>query len=497
MNITNKLRAGYPGIYIVTHEEQRAEAELVHIAKELKWKIFGWTISHGRFDVITGETFEEDQLAVLEKLESLDEKTILVLKDFHIILSEPDSMLYRRLKEALFHAKTANKCIIILAPVLVLPVDVQKLFSVVDLPLPDRDQLQQVLEGICKTNEKKMPKGDDLLAALDAARGLTTAEAEDAFSLSIVEKGKPDPVIVAKEKAEIVRKNGIVTLDETPFALSDLGGWDIAKEWITKRRNAFTDDARKYKLPVPKGVLVFGIWGTGKSLFAKIVSSVLGDIPRLLLDAGAIFAKHVGESESNMRQVIQVAEAIAPCVLVIDELEKGFGKSDGETDAGTSQRVFGTLLQWMNDKTAPVFVVATCNEVAKLDSALVRKGRFDEIFFVDLPTAEERYEIWKIQIAKYGRDPESYNKSEFDDLVKISTGWTGSEIESSFRDALYSGFENGREPSLLDVVEQSEAFYPISKLMAEDVKRLREWGKHRARPVSTATAEAKAGRKLA
>ncbi len=498
MNITNKLRAGYPGIYIVTHEEQRAEAALRDTAKELKWKIFGWTVSQGRFDITTGEVFDEDQLAVLDGIEKLDEKTILVLKDYHLILNEPNAIIYRKLKDALFHAKTSNKCIVILAPVLVLPVDLQKLISVIDLPLPDRDQLKDVLEGICKGNEKKLPKGDALLAALDAAKGLTTSEAEDAFSLAIVEKGKPDPVIIAKEKCEIIRKNGIVTLDETPATLDDLGGWDIAKPWLLRRKNAFSEEAKNYKLPVPKGVLVFGIQGTGKDLFAMACSAALG-IPRLKLDPGAIFAKHVGESEQNIRRVIDVCEAVAPVVLHISEMEKGFGRSnDSESDGGTQSRVFGTLLDWTAKKTTPVFIVATANEVRKLDPALVRKGRFDEIFFVDLPTPEERYAIWKIQVAKYGRDPEVlFTTSEYTDLVKLSAGWTGAEIEYSFRDALYTGFEHGREPNMLDIVEQSDDFYPLSKLMAEDVKALREWGKGRARPVSTLSAETKAVRKLA
>lgn len=499
MNITNKIRAGYPGIYIVTHEEQRAEAALVKIAEELKFRIFGWTISSGRFDIKSGETFEEDQLAVLDKLESLDEKTMLVLKDYHLILNEPNPIVYRKLKDALFHAKTANKCIIILAPVLVLPVDLQKLVSVIDLPLPDRDQLKAVLDGICKTNEKKMPKGDDLIATLDAARGLTTSEAEDAFSLAIVTKGNPDPTIIGREKCEIIRKNGIVTLDETVHTLDELGGWDIAKQWVLKRRNAFGEEAKNYKLPTPKGVLVFGIQGAGKDLFAMAVSAALGGIPRLKLDVGSMFAKHVGESEENLRRVIETAEAVAPCVLHIPEFEKGFGRSEAESDGGTQERVMAKFLDWTAAKTSAVFLVATANEVWKCNPALIRKGRFDEIFFVELPNAEERIAIWKIQVAKYGRDPEDlFTPAEYKDLAKISTGWTGAEIETSFIDALYTAFDHGREPNLIDIAEQSEDFYPLSKLMAEDVDKLRKWGKGRARPVSTLKPEVQVvGRKIA
>lgn len=412
MNITSKLRAGYPGIYIVTHEEARAEAALRKTATELKWTLFGWTLTAGRFNIETGQTTEENQLEVLDSVASLPEKSILVLKDYHMMLADPNPIVYRKLKDALFLAKTQNKCIVILAPVLKLPPELEKLFAVVDLPLPTRDELKEVLTNICTNNDKKMPKGDALIAALDAARGLTSTEAEDAFALSIVETGKLDPAIVAREKAETIRKNGIVEIVRTTETLDDIGGLDVGKEWLLRRRNAFGEDAIKYKLPTPKGILVFGIQGTGKSLLAKAVPAAFGGLPFLRLDAGAIFAKHVGESESNLRSVIKVAEAIAPCVLWIDEIEKGFQKTDGSSDGGTSERVFGTLLQWMNDKTAPVFIVATANEVTKLDPALVRKGRFDEIFFVDLPDENERAQIWRIQIEKYERIPENFDNRE-------------------------------------------------------------------------------------
>jgi AAA+ superfamily predicted ATPase len=491
MNITNKLRAGYPGIYIVTHEEARAEAALRKTAEELKWKIFAWTITTGRFNVIDGQTYDEDVLGVLDSIEKLDEKSLLILKDYHLHLDQP--LIFRKLKDALFLAKTQNKCIIILAPVLFLPTELEKLFAVVDLPLPDREQLKEILHAICKNNEKKMPKGDALLAALDAARGLTSTEAEDAFSLAIVESGTLDPIIVAREKAETIRKNGILELVEPTETIADIGGLDVAKAWLEKRRNAFGEEAKKYGLPVPKGLLVFGIQGTGKSLLARICKFIFNNIPLVRLDAGAIFAKHVGESERNIRTVIKLCEAISPCILWIDEIEKGFGRTEADTDAGTSARVFGTLLQWMNDKTAPVFVVATANEVRKLDPALVRKGRFDEIFFVDLPDAEERRQIWEIQIAKYNR-----LSSEFDikKLVEITAGSTGAEIEALFCEALYVGFENGREPNLLDIVEQTEDFVPLSKMMEQDVTALRTWAKGRARRASTLPKESKA-RKLA
>ena len=313
MNLTPKLRAGYPGLYIVTHEEQRAEAILKATAAEIGFSMFAWTISAGRFDTAeTGSTYDEDALAVLECVTNLPEKTILVLKDYHLFLAEPNPLIFRKLKDALYLAKTQNKCVVILAPVLTLPPELEKLFAVVDLPLPDREQLKAVLAPICEGNGKKLPNGDALTVALDAARGLTSFEAEDAFALAIVEAGKLDPAIIAREKAETIRKNGILEIVPPTVTAQDIGGLDILKSWLDRRKNAFSAEAVKYGLPVPKGILIAGPPGTGKSLTGKAAASIFGDIPLLRLDAGSLFASHVGESEANIRAVTKLAEAIAP-----------------------------------------------------------------------------------------------------------------------------------------------------------------------------------------
>ena len=226
-----------------------------------------------------------------------------------------------------------------------------------------------------------------------------------AFALSVVESGGLNATLVAREKAQAVKKNGVLELIAAKETLEDIGGLDQLKDWLLKRKEAFSPRARKYGLPMPKGLLILGIPGTGKSLTAKATAAVLG-VPLLKLDAGRIFAGLVGQSESNLRSVIQTAEAIAPVVLWIDELEKGFSgsKSSGATDGGTSSRVFGSLISWLQEKTAPVFVVGTANDVSQLPPEMLRKGRWDELFFVDLPNREEREMIWNIQVAKHGRD---------------------------------------------------------------------------------------------
>jgi len=322
---------------------------------------------------------------------------------------------------------------------------------------------------------------------LDAACGLTTIEAENAFALSVVEFKSVDPVIVAREKAEAVKKNGLLELVEARESLDSIGGLDVLKDWLLKRRNAFGRRAIEYGLPTLKGLLILGIPGTGKSLTAKATAKVFG-VPLLKLDAGRIFAGLVGQSESNLRSVVQTAEAIAPCCLWIDEIEKGFAgsKSSGATDGGTSSRVFGSFISWMQEKKAPVFVVATANDVSQLPPEMLRKGRFDELFFVDLPNQAEREAIWEIQITRHGRDPKEFDTVQ---LAKATEGLTGSEIENVFIDALYLGFDGEREPTDLDIARILTEFVPLSKLMAEQISGLRNWSKGRARLATSQTSE--------
>jgi SpoVK/Ycf46/Vps4 family AAA+-type ATPase len=329
---------------------------------------------------------------------------------------------------------------------------------------------------------------------VDAARGLTTIEAENAFALSVVESRTIDPIVVAREKAQTVKKNGLPELIETRENLDSIGGLFTLKGWLLKRRNAFGERAHAYRLPTPKGLLILGVAGTGKSLTAKATASVFG-VPLLKLDAGRIFAGLVGQSEANLRSVIQTAEAIAPCCLWIDELEKAFAgsKSSGSTDGGTSARVFGSFLSWMQEKSAPVFVVATANDVTQLPPEMLRKGRWDELFFVDLPNETERQAIWQIVIARYDRDA-----SEFDtvQLAKVTDGLTGSEIEQAFVEALYVAFDEDAEPTDLTVATVLNDLVPLSKLMAEQITGLRTWAKGRARCATTAQVERRV-RKLA
>jgi AAA+ superfamily predicted ATPase len=492
--IINYIRAGYPGLYLVSHEEQRVAVEMTQIAKDLKYNLVFWSAVDGLVNVDNKTTTAaNDPLEALIAIQDMKEKTLIVLRDFHLFLQDPNPILIRKLKDVLQEAKTKSKTLIILGCRLILPPELEREITIIEFSLPGKEELRAVLAGIMESAGIKDLDTEIQEKVIDAASGLTTIEAENAFALSVVESKAIDPVIVAKEKAQAVKKNGLLELIETKETLDSIGGLDVLKEWLLKRRHAFGQRAIEYGLPTPKGLLILGIAGTGKSLTAKATAKVFG-VPLLKLDAGKIFAGLVGQSESNLRSVTQTAEAIAPCCLWIDEIEKGFSgsKSSNATDGGTSARVFGSFLSWMQEKKAPVFVVATANDVSQLPPEMLRKGRWDELFFVDLPNQAEREAIWEIQIGKHGR-----NSKDFDvvQLAKATEGLTGSEIENVFIEALYLAFDQENEPTDLDIARVLTEFVPLSKLMAEQIGGLRNWSKGRAR-LATSLVSEKGLRKL-
>jgi AAA+ superfamily predicted ATPase len=478
--ITNYVKAGYPGIYIVSSEESRVEGELKKTADSLKYRLFAWSVVSGLVDTADGSSHNgQDPQEMLTALSELPENSVVLLRDFHQFIENPNPVLTRTLKDAMRIGKTKGRVVVIVACRLVLPPELERDFVVVDFTLPGKDELHVVLDNIAKSARKKKPDRDVRDRLLDAASGLTSMEAENAFALSVIECGELSPAVVSREKASSLKKNGVLEICSVSESMDNVGGLDVLKEWLGRRKDAFGRRAEEYRLPCPKGLLIIGIPGTGKSLTAKSTASVF-QRPLLRLDAGRLYGGLVGESEANARSVIQTVEAIAPCILWIDEIEKGFSgsRSSGVTDGGTSSRVFGTFISWMQEKTSPVFIVATANDVSQLPPEMLRKGRFDELFFVDLPNVEERSAIWNIQIKKHGRDPAGFTGSK---LVEASEGFTGSEIEQAFIDALYLSFSLGEEPTDKTVLEAIQNTVPLGKLMGEQINSLRKWAKGRAR----------------
>lgn len=487
--IIQYVKAGFPGLYVQSSEEQRVEAEFKSIAESLKFGLHLWSATTGLMDVQKESVRSvNDPLEALLAIAELPEQSIVLLRDFHLFLTgDANPVLVGQLKDVLREAKTKSKTLVIVGCRFVLPPELEREFTVVDFVLPGPDVLRQVLGEILKS--ANLAECSEQEAAINAARGLTTAEAENAFALSVACCGRIDPVVIAREKANAIRKSGVLEVIEPAESMESIGGLNLLKGWILKRRNSFTERARQFGLPTPKGLLIIGVPGTGKSLTAKVTAKALG-VPLLKLDAGRIYGGLVGQSEGNIRTVIQTAETIAPCCLWIDEIEKGLSdsKSSGSTDGGTSARVFGTLLNWMQEKTAPVFIVATANDVSQLPPEFLRKGRWDELFFVDLPNAIERRAIWEIQIAKYGR-----NSADFDliQLAQATEGLTGSEIEAVFVEALHDAFDCSAEPTDLSIASVLTTFVPLSEMMEEQLSSLRAWAKGRARPATSVIPEQK------
>ncbi len=486
--IIHYIQAGYPGLYLVSPEEQRVEAELktvlAHLNRDRKateqYQLCYWSVVDGLVNTKTNQVNNaNDPLEVLQVIGEQPERTIVLLKDYHLFLQDPNPIIFRKLKDVLLEAKTKQKSLIIVGCRLVLPPELEREITVVEFALPGKEALRGVLTGIMDSAGIKDLAVEQQEKAIAAASGLTTIEAENAFALSFVQTRTIEPGVVAREKAQAVKKSGLLEIIETRESLESIGGLDVMKDWLLKRRNAFTQRAVEYGLPPAKGLLIIGIAGTGKSLSAKVTAQVFG-VPLLKLDAGRLYGGLVGQSEANLRSVIQTAEAIAPCCLWLDELEKGLAgsKSSGSTDGGTSARVLGSLLSWMQEKTAPVFVVATANDVTQLPPELLRAGRWDQMFFVDLPSVAEREAIWSIQIRKHGR-----NSTDFDtvQLARASEGLTGSEIEAVFIESLYDAFDRDTDPTDLDIARALTEFVPLSKTMAEQINALRTWAKGRAR----------------
>jgi AAA+ superfamily predicted ATPase len=490
------IRARYPLIYLVSWEEQRLDAILENLARQHGKALHTWSITQGLRKVegarfVPGQEGTKDPVDALQKVVKLSDPSLVVFKDFHPFLNDP--VVVRTLRELAHQLKATYTTLILLSPVLQIPCELEKEITVLDVPLPTFQDLWQLLREIAgvvrQSNRAKVEltrvEGEQLVKA---ALGLTLSEAENAYAKAIATDNRldvSDVAIILEEKRQVIRKSGLLEYFPAERRLTDVGGLANLKEWLTARGAAFGEEARLFGLPEPKGLLLLGVQGCGKSLTAKAVAAQW-DLPLLRLDIGRIFSSLVGSSEENLRRAIRVAEGIAPVVLWIDEIEKALSgvASSGATDGGVTARVFGSLITWLQEKTAPVFVIATANRIASLPPELLRKGRFDDIFFVDLPAAEERAEIFRIHLARRGRDPARYNLAE---LARLTEGFSGGEIEQAVIDGLYLAFAERHDLELAHLGRAIRETLPLSTTMREDIERLREWARSRTRPASRAT----------
>jgi len=489
------IRARYPLIYLVSWEEQRLDAILHDIAQNHGKALLHWSVTRGLRRVSGARSMpiserSRDPIEALSGIAKLTEASLVVLKDFHPFLDNP--AVVRALRELSQDLKSTYTTVILLSPTLTIPVELEKEISVLDVPLPSFRDLYQLLKeivGVVRRGNKARVEltKEQAENIIKAAQGLTLSEAENAFAKAIANDGvldQDDIRLVLDEKRQVIRKSGLLEFVGVEQQLAHVGGLDELKGWLTGRIGAFGEPARKFGLPAPKGLLLLGVQGCGKSLTAKAVASHWA-LPLLRLDVGRIFSSLIGSSEENLRKAIRVAESVSPTVLWIDEIEKGLAGSAGAavTDSGVSARVFGALLTWLQEKTAPVFVVATANRIDALPPELLRKGRFDEIFFIDLPSAAERREIFRIHVAKRLRDPAAF---DLDALSTAAEGFSGAEIEQAVVAGLYHAFGEGTDLRQAQVMKAIEESVPLSSTMGEDIGRLREWSKNRTRPASSA-----------
>lgn len=479
------IRARYPLIYVVSSEEQRV---IRAIAETTKKQVWVWSCvsginPYGELGEVSEST--KDPLTALRFINNTNDAGIFILCDFHTFLDERYYSIIRYLKELNIKFKKIAKNIIILSPILQIPIELDKEISVVDFPLPNQDAIldiyEEVVSDVSKNPQVKINGNKEYIVR--ALMGLNTSEIRNVLYKSIIKHKCFSLDTIIAEKRQIIRKTGVLEYYHSLENIKNIGGNDIIKKWIIQRKSAFSDSAKEFGLPNPKGVLLLGVSGCGKSLICKTVANIWS-FPLLRLDMAKIFEGIVGSSERNMTQALNLAKAISPCILWVDEIEKalsGVGSSN-VSDAGTTSRVFGTFLTWLQEKEEPVFVVATANDVSALPPELLRKGRFDEIFFIDLPNSEERGEIFSIHIKKRDRKPLDF---DLEALVKASRDFSGAEIESAIISGMFDAFDEKTELNTQFILDNLKVTVPLSKTMEEKITKMRDWAKNRARPTTS------------
>jgi len=504
------IRARYPIIYVITWEEQRLVHRVSGIASRLGKRVFEWSVTTGLVPAGASiqsqkhkDTATQDPLIALDNVIEHIEPALYIFKDFHHFLKPNNISVIRRLREVSATMQNTYKTIVIVSPTFEMPPELEKDLTVVDFDLPAENDFAALLGRIVeevKDNLKLNVKMDTKTREqiVHSLLGLTLTEAENVLAKTLVEHrclGEKSLNVIYGEKKQIIRKSGLLEYYDAEGDLASVGGLDALKNWLLKRAAGFTDQARQFGLPAPKGVLLLGVQGCGKSLMAKTISNTW-QLPLLRFDVGKVFGSLVGSSEQNVRRAIKVAESVAPAVFWVDEIDKAFRGSRGSsasTDSGTSARVFGTFLTWLSEKNKPVFVVATANDVSALPPELLRKGRFDEIFFVDLPAFAERKAIFEIHLKKRKIDPALF---DIDALSRASAGYSGAEIEEVVISAMFDMFYEKQNMTTERLLESIRQTVPLSKTMSEDIDSLRKWAEGRARSAtSPETAEAGADKR--
>lgn len=493
------IRAYYPVLYLHSYEYYRTKQKIKGIVELLrregkKVNYYQWDCVYGLVQILPDKTEKRiermqnplEVLAYILNSKKSGEKNIFVLDDINNHIDRDEvKLMFRKIAEA----TNNNTHAIILSSIYRLPAELEKYITVLQIPLPKRNELGEVLDIVAKQSKVEL-KTNLRNRLIDAALGMTSMEADLAYCLASVKDGFDDksPFTVSSEKEQIIRKSGILDYFPKNESLKDVGGMENLKEWLKKRQLAYDKEARDWGLKEPRGLLLLGVPGCGKSLIAKSIASSW-NMPLLRLDVGKVFQGIVGSSEDNIRKAIATAEAVAPCVLWIDEIEKGLSgvQSSGATDGGVTSRIFSTILTWMQEKTAPVFVVATANNINQLPPELLRKGRFDEIFFVDLPSQKEKENIFSIHLQKNRQNVSSF---ALDILAQKAEGFNGAEIEECVKEAMFTAYVESQESNIapklqmIHILDAIKNTVPLSKTMEKQITDLRKFAVSRAKNAS-------------
>ena len=499
--LTSLLKSRTSLIYMTCNEEKRMLSYFSHLACARGYKTYVWDCVSGLYDLVSGQKSEivtEDVTEVNVVLDKIIEQSmiamqnaqsmidsgvsgiIFILLDFHRFIDDAAPDVERRLKRISQLESMIN--VVVSAPFYVSTPSLENEFSLIDFPYPNKEEISIELDNIVDKVSNKQGKLPNLKkevrenreTIIQSVNGLTCKEIQKAFSKSLVIHRKFDIPTILREKQQIIKKHEVLEFYEPEISINDIGGLGEMVNWLLSRRDDFTQRARDFNMPFPKGILTLGFSGCGKSLTAKATSSLF-NLPLLRLDFGKLFQSHVGSSEAKIREVIKQAEACSPCILWIDEVEKGLSglKSSGQTDGGTTSRVVGTLLTWMQERKFPVFMFCTANDHSQIPPEFMR--RFDEVFFVDLPNSFERIQIYEVLLKKYNRDPVKY-KLDLMAIANKSDGYSGSEIEKSINEAIHICFNDGmRDITTSDIISSLESFKPLCKMKETEFSDMREW----------------------
>lgn len=491
------LRARNPLLWVVTREEARVERYLIEAAVAAKYEPRTWDVAAGVCDKDgrPDEAFSDaaDPGAALNYIKDADERGVWILRDLPVWLAGPSGASVLRQARNLARSlpgkpREQAQAMIVLSPSGDVPPELAGHATVIEWPMPDRAEIAAILDAALDALPEDIkataaPNGQRD-AAIDAAVGLSGEEAAACYARSLVQLRKIDPVLVAQEKKRVIARERVLEwFDPIKEGLDSVGGLDVLKGWLVARKSAYSPEARKYGLPAPKGALLIGISGCGKSLTAKAIATAW-QCPLLRLDLGALKSKYVGESEQNLRKAFSVIESVGRCVCWLDEIEKSLqGATSGSADGGVSSDALGALLQWMQDRRGECFIIATANDVSGLPPEFLRKGRFDECWWIDLPNATERVSVLAAALRSYGRAPDRI------DLVTVAAacdGFTGSEIAAIVPDALFAAFgDKAREIATDDLLQAAKTVVPLSETAKEKIAKMRDWAKGRARPATS------------